>query len=359
MTDVRSPSTPPHRDPPAFWVGDPDAVTRCCAAVTAGAVSVLATTPGGRPMRLVAYGEREPAARSANFNSAIGGREPGCYLDRAARRRPVVLLVGPVHGQETEGLTGLGNLIAIMETGHDRRGRPQAALRDLARQCRLLIIPDANPDGLARFEPRTLLGQTGDDLRLWGQGTWADGSLCSWPECKRLHPMAGPRVGRLGCYFNDDGVNPMHDEFFAPLGPEAPAILNLARAEGPEVTVSLHSHPGAPAVLRPAFVPLEVQAAVRDLGRAFYDLCAERGLPHGGLFEPQPEAGAVPSPFNLTSALYHVCGTVPFTFECPHGLIDERACHVTWEGILDIQLALYETILRWALAAKAAGPAAP
>ena len=73
------------------------------------------------------------------------------------------------------------------------------------------------------------------------------------------------------------------------------------------------------------------------------------------LFEPQPEAGAVPSPFNLTSALYHVCGTAPFTFECPHGLVDERACQVTWEAILDIQLALYEAILRWALAAKAAG----
>ena len=54
MTDTRTPATPSHRDLPSFWVGDPGAVARCCEAVKAGAVSVLATTPGGRPMRLVA-----------------------------------------------------------------------------------------------------------------------------------------------------------------------------------------------------------------------------------------------------------------------------------------------------------------
>ena len=51
----------------------------------------------------------------------------------------------------------------------------------------------------------------------------------------------------------------MHDEFFAPLGPEAPAILRVAIREGPDLAVSLHSHQSAPAVLRPAYVPLEQQ----------------------------------------------------------------------------------------------------
>ena len=63
---------------------------------------------------------------------------------------------------------------------------------------------------------------TGDDLRFWGQGTWKDGTLCDWPACKRQHPMAGENIGFLGCYFNDAGINPMHDEFFAPMSPEAP-----------------------------------------------------------------------------------------------------------------------------------------
>ena len=266
----------------------------------------------------------------------------------------MVLFFGPVHGQETEGLTGLANLIGVMETGCDLRGQSQPELQDLGRRCRLLIVPDGNPDGLARFTPRSLQGMEADDIRFWGQGTWADGSLCSWPECKRQHPMVGPNVGFLGCYFNDAGVNPMHDEFLNPLGPEAPAILKVAQAEGPDVAVSLHSHAGSPTVLRPAFVPLETQEQARELAKAYYTLCAGRGLPHGGLFEVQPEKGAVPAPFNLVSALYHISGASAFTFECPHGVQGERACQVSMEQILDIQLALYEAVLRLALALKRA-----
>jgi hypothetical protein len=51
-----------------------------------------------------------------------------------------------------------------------------------------------------------------------------------------------------------------------------------------------------------------------------------------------------PSPFNLTSALYHISGAGSFTFECPHGLKD--GCRVSFEQILDIQLSLYEAMLR-------------
>jgi hypothetical protein len=342
----------PARELPAFWVGDNADTTPRWSTLERAQVSVLTTSPGGRPVHLVAYGEHEPVRGKANFNSAIGGRAAEAYLDRAARRRPVVFFLGPVHGQETEGLTGLANLIAVLETGHDLRGQPQIELQDLGRRCRLLIVPDGNPDGLARFTPRTLQGMAADDIRFWGQGTWADGSLCSWPECKRQHPMAGPNVGFLGCYFDDAGVNPMHDEFFNPLGPEAPAILRLAQAEGPDFAVSLHSHAGNPTLLRPSFVPLETQEQVRELALAYYALCAERGLPHGQPYGVQPEKGPMPAPFNLVSALYHVCGTAAFTFECPHGIRGDTACMVSLEQILDIQLALYTALLRFALALK-------
>ena len=77
-----------------------------------------------------------------------------------------------------------------------------------------------------------------------------------------------------------------------------------------------------------------------------------RNLPHGGLFEPRAEAGRHPSSFNLTSAMYHVSGATSFTFECPHGLSTERACKVNFGEILDIQLALYEAMMRYELANK-------
>jgi hypothetical protein len=295
-------------------------------------------------MHLVTYGQQEKLGHKANFNSAIGGRDPAAYMDKKAREKPVILFVGPVHGAEVEALTGLVNFINIMESGEDLRGKQQSELRALGRQCRLLIIPDGNPDGIARFEPRSLCDTEGIDLRFWGQGTWSDNTFCGWPQSKRRHPMVGDDVGFLGCYFNDKGINPMHDEFFDPMGPEAPAILKVAAEEGPDLAVSLHSHENKPAVLRPAYVTTEVQQDIRSLAERCYKILTGRGLPHGGLFEVKSEGGKNPSPFNLTSAMYHVSGASSFTFECPHGLKD--GCRVDFGQILDIQLSLYEAMIR-------------
>jgi hypothetical protein len=350
MTYTQAKARIPERQLPDFWIGDVKGLGARFDSLRRGETRVIAVTPGGRPVYLVAYGRREETSHPANYNSAIGGREPAAYMDKAARRKPVVLFVGPVHGHEVEALTGLVNLIQIMETGQDLRGKDQAALRQLGDQCRLLIVPAGNPDGTARFEPRALQGMDGNDLRFWGQGTWKDDTLCGWPACKRQHPMAGDNIGFLGCYFDDTGINPMHDEFFAPMGPEAPAILKVAREEGPDLVVSLHSHEPQPAVLRPAYVPAEVQQDVHALAEKCYALLDKRDLPHDSPFEVRPEGGTNLDSFNLTSALYHICGAASFTFECPHGLTD--GCQVTLEQILDIQLTLYEAMLQHELGKK-------
>ena len=350
MTYAQAKARIPERQLPGFWIGDLKGLASRLGDLRRGKATVIAVTPGGRPIHLVAYGDKEQLPHRANFNSAIGGREPAAYTDKAIRKQPVVFFLGPVHGHEVEGLTGLVNLIQIMETGKDLRGRDQTALRQLGNRCRLLIVPAGNPDGTARFEPQALLGMNGNDLRFWGQGTWKDGTLCGWPACKRQHPMVGDNVGFLGCYFDDAGINPMHDEFFAPMGPEAPTILKVARDEGPDLVVSLHSHEPAPAVLRPAYVPIEVQQDIRSLAEKYYALLDERNLPHDSPFEASPERGKNPSSFNLTSALYHICGAGSFTFECPHGLRD--GCQVTLEQILDIQLTLYEAMLQHELDKK-------
>ena len=78
----------------------------------------------------------------------------------------------------------------------------------------------------------------------------------------------------------------------------------------------------------------------------------QRGLPHAQPFTAQPESGRYPAAFNLSSALYHISGANAFTFECPHGLTNASACHVSLEQILDIQLTLYEAMMRFALAQK-------
>ena len=342
----------PKHDLPDFWIGTLDGLADRWQQLAHANVVTIATSPGGRPLHLISFGQREQVAHKANFNSAVGSRDLSAYMDKKVRNKPVVFFVGPVHGHEVEGLTGLVNLVQIMETGRDLRGKDQASLQQLGRQCRLLILPAGNPDGIARFEPRACRGMTLTEFQFWGQGTWSDDTVAVWPGSKRQHPRVGPEIGWLGCYFNDNGVNPMHDEFFAPMSPEAPAILKVAMEEGPDVAVSLHSHGSAPAVLRPAYLPIEVQQKVRDLAVEHNTLLAERSLPHGGLFDAKPEDGEVPSPFNLTSALYHVSGAMAFTHECPHGISGEKMCDVTFDEILDIQLTLYEVMIRRALEAK-------
>ncbi len=352
MTSQQARERIPDRTLPDFWVGSVEKATQLLDRLKTGTVEVIAKSPGGRAVHLVSFGDRERVPHKANFNSAIGGRQASAYMDKESRYKPVILFVGPVHGHEVEALTGLMSLISVMDTGRDLRGRQQDELRQLGKKCRLLIIPAGNPDGIARFEPRALVGMTGGDLRFWGQGTWSDDTFCGWPQSKRQHPMTGDNVQFLGCYFNDAGINPMHDEFFAPLSGEAPAILQVAAREGPDLAVSLHSHESKPALLRPAYVPMEKQQDVRQLAATYYAMLEGRNLPHGGLFEPRAEAGRHPSSFNLTSAMYHVSGATSFTFECPHGLSTERACKVSFDEILDIQLALYEAMMRYELANK-------
>ncbi|MCX5646308.1 MAG: M14 family zinc carboxypeptidase [Phycisphaerae bacterium] len=350
MTYAQAKARIPDHPLPDFWIGDVKGLASRFEHLEQGRLTVLATTPGGRPIYMVTYGDRETVAHKANFNSAIGGQDPAAYMDKAARKKPVILFLGPVHGHEVEGLTGLVNLVQIMETGKDLRGKSQEKLRQLGGQCRLLILPAGNPDGTARFEPRSLTGMGDDDLRFWGQGTWTDDTFCDWPQCKRQHPMVGDNVRFLGCYFNDRGINPMHDEFFAPMGPESAALLKVAREEGPDLAVSLHSHESKPAALRPAYVTTEIQQDIRSLAKECYALLSERQLPFGGLFEVRPEGGKNPDSFNLTSALYHVCGAGSFTFECPHGI--RGNCEVTLDQILDIQLSLYEAMLQHEIGKK-------
>jgi hypothetical protein len=135
------------------------------------------------------------------------------------------------------------------------------------------------------------------------------------------------------------------------MGKASAAIMNIARQEGPDLTVSLHSFANTPEFLRPAWTPIDVQTEIRNLAENFNKLCDERKLPHARkLFEVKPEDGMDFEAFNLVSALYHISGTSAFIFESPHGVTD--GCEVSLDELLDIQLTLYEAMLEHALSKK-------
>jgi len=61
----------------------------------------------------VAYGSPNDLQRQANYNSAAGAGDPRYYARKPDGAPPIVLLIGPPHGQEMEGIVGLVNLLQI------------------------------------------------------------------------------------------------------------------------------------------------------------------------------------------------------------------------------------------------------
>lgn len=286
-----------------------------------GRTEVLAVSPGGRPVRTAAYGEPEPHLRGAvNFNSAVGGNRPEAFCRRSERQRPVLMVLAGVHGAEVEGMVGALSLLRIMEQGTDLTGAPQPGLAALLDGLRLIVIPLANPDGRARVPYDGFVGLPTGEMHKVNQGTRRDGTLYGWPGCKLVHPMQDD-VGFLGGYFDDGGINLMHDEWWQPMSPVTGPLLKLVLCEAPDLVLNLHSHSNPPAVLEPAFVPASVKAQAAGFAQHYYDCLDREGIGHG----PVPGTGQDgDKPFNLSSALYHAGAALPVTVEFPHGLADGR-----------------------------------
>jgi hypothetical protein len=342
---------------PAFWKSRLSDVDAALPEVRKGKVLPLAKSPGKRDLHLVTYGERNDLKSTANYNSACGGNDPASYARKDGAQRPTVLFLGPVHGQEFEGIAGLVNLIRIAETGRDWRDREWKALAGLIEKCRVLIVPCGNPDGRARCPRDSWVGEPMDLHERVGMGVRPDGKNYTWPDVKRFHPMRGAAVGTMGAYWNDDGINLMHDEWFEPMAAETKAFFRLAREEAPDYIVSLHSHGSAPAILETAYLPRLLKERLKELGDRVQKRYAEAGLPHRAGGPPAVEDGLKfpPPSFNLTSALHFACGAVSFVHETCAGVKASRPLpQATHDQLLDIQLLFYEELLSTAAAQPAA-----
>ena len=346
---------PNNTDIPAFFKSKLSDIDHEINNLKAGKVKTIATSPGGLPVYAVFYGEKENFKSQANYNSAVAAQNPAFYAQKDSTTKPVVFFVGPVHGQEVEGIAGLVNLIHIAETGKDYRGKDWTALQNKLQQCRTIIIPCGNPDGRRRCPYDSFLGLPTKIMTKYGQGTHKDGTSWGWPQAKSVHPMKGD-VGILGAYFNDEGINVMQDEYFNPMAKETEAILEMARTEAPDITVSLHSHENRPIILQPAYVPMFMKKRVHNLAVNLNERYKKAGLvywPDDWFWTPKPDDETFPpkTTFNLVGALHHICGTTSFTFECSHGSVSENAPKpfVTYNDILDIQLLLYDEIFNTAL----------
>jgi len=331
-----------------FWRTRIEDVDAALDAAKTGEVHTLGKSAGGRTIRYITYGDKPDFGRRANYSSACGGKDPSCYADRAGRAA-TIMLIGATHGQETVSIMGLLNLISLLETGRDLRGEAVPSITEAyaALRPRLVIVPVYNIDGRARCVPDSMLGEVRDYLRYHGSGTWRDGSFCGWPDCKKVHPIK-EAAGFLGAYYNDDGVNLMHDNFFSPMAEETKALLALADAEAPECVIGLHGHGSADAVnslLQPTYVPRYIKESVFRLASDTAVRQRERGLKFH-VAAVAPEEDWPPPSFNLTSALHHVSGAVSATYESYQGLEGEKDSAA--EAILLHHYCLFESLLHTA-----------
>ena len=281
---------------------------------------ILCQSAGNRPVYMLAYGEKKRMG-TANLSSALGAHDKSCYCPEGQQK--CVILIGAEHGQETEGVAALTNLISLLETGVDLAGKRNDEILEAVKNIRLVIVPVANVDGRARVEIDCMVGRKFEELRYWGQGTWKDGSLCGWPECKKIHPIK-EAAGFLGGYYNDDGINLMHDTFQNTKSREAQAILALCENEAADYILHLHGGGNIKGGMLPTdYVTKECSMEIEALYQRCQAVGDKEGLEffHGAI--PGIPSGKNPPPFNLVSATHHVCGGMAACYESNEGLVDE------------------------------------
>ena len=326
-----------------FWRSVPKDVYDICDRVKEATRHVLCLSAGGHEIPYYTFGEKPDYNGHANYSSACGAHDVRFYADKTGKPR-TYLLICATHGAETEGIMAIANLMSLLSCGNDLRGEKRSSLTDAYRSsaCRLIIIPIYNLDGRIRCPLDSMLNEPNEHLRYYAQGTWKDGSLCGWPECKSVHPIKDA-AGYLGAYYNDDGINLMHDNFFCPMAEETKALMKLCSEEAPDIVIGLHGGSNTSnTLLQPDYTPDYIRHRVYDLAKETETIASKDGL-RSYVFEPKNTVESYPPPsFNLTSAIHHVCGAVSATYESNEGLAEKNA--FTAEEILLHHYALFEAV---------------
>jgi hypothetical protein len=208
-------------------------------------------------MRAVSYGDPRREAGTTTFSGSLGFRDVRAYFGPDYGKK-VYMAMASVHGGDLEGIVGLVNLISVLETGRDLRGREWPEITAAAvRLDRIILIPIVNVDGRARV-PYRMLRHWGGDYSVpeyFNTGAWKDGKPIGWPGCKQHIPLNFSKTQFPGGYPNDAGVNIQHDDFFGRPQPETRALFDLAARERPDFILSMHTGATYPQILREFIEP--------------------------------------------------------------------------------------------------------
>jgi hypothetical protein len=336
---------------PDFWITRLDEIDEAMKTVKLGKVTELLPSAGGRKIYMVEYGTDNVKMGDANLSSALGAHNFTYYADKTAPDYvPTLFLVGCVHGGEFEGTATMMNLIKLMDTGTDYAGNRNDKLVEACKKLHLILIPMANPDGRSHIPFNTFVGKTMEELRYFNQGTWKDGSLAGWPECKMKHPIK-PYVDYLGGYFNDDGVNMMHEEFIGgKLSTGTQAVLDSCRNDAPDFAVLFHGGSNTTScMLDTAYGSLKSKEEVFELATIIKGKCDEAGVRYWVAPISKGEEKDPATSFNLPSAMHHCCGTPCVTYESNQGLTDHGKTIYDHDEIYKVHMIYMTELCRYYL----------
>jgi hypothetical protein len=225
-----------------------------------------------------------------------------------------------VHGGEFEGIVGMVNLINVMETGKDLRGKEWSAITAAAsRLDRIILIPIMNMDGRARIPLRMEAYRDTDYTvpEFLNTGGRPDGTITGWPQVKEFIPADFKRPGFPGGYPNDAGVNFQHDDFFGHRQPETGALFDLTAREKPDLIINMHTGAVYMRMDRPMGEPA-LLPAFDTLFRYVHSELALNGLQYtrDPKFEGNPSRAST-GVYNLDGALNLHCGALSVVVESP------------------------------------------
>lgn len=340
---------------PNFWIGSVDEISRFLEThVKKGALRIVGRSAGRRPIRAVFYGEPRQGRGTTTFSGSLGFGDFRAYVGPDFARKVYMALCG-VHGGEFEGMVGAVNLISVLETGADLRGRQWPGLAAAAQSLdRIIVIPIANPDGRARV-PLRMIRHRGTDHTVheyFNTGAKPDGSIIGWPQCKQHIPLDFSTTQFPGGYPNDAGVNIQHDDFFGARQPETQALLDLAGAERPDLILNMHTGASFMNPHRP-FVEPVLTPAFEEIYRRVMTGLTEAGLARTNDLAVETNAArAGKSTYNLDTALNLHCGALSMVVESPahnHGPAQRlgKPFRHTPDLLLDAQMICHEQAMRF------------
>jgi hypothetical protein len=341
---------------PDFWVSEyKEVYSFLDKTVKKGKIEVIGTSAGGKEIKAVLYGTPRQGKGTTTFSGSLG------FGDVAAYRGPdhgktVYMGMAAVHGGEFEGIVGMVNLISVLETGKDLRGREWPLINEVASKIdRLILIPVTNPDGRERIPLRMELYRDTDFIVAEYLNTGGDdkGKITGWPQIKEFIPMDFSKPGFPGGYPNDNGVNFQHDNFLGKKQPETQALFDLTDREKPDVIINLHTGAVYMRMDRPLGEPA-LHTAFDTLFRYVHSELAVKGLRHTNdpFIEGNAAEQASTGAYNLDGALNWHCGALSVVVESPShsfsGIRETQKRNIeSPDNLLDAQLICHQQAMKF------------